>query len=66
MEAPFTLEEQKISNSIVAAHNEFIKLEPTHPSDIVDWVNAIHTLQRILGGRILRRDYPETFSTFKK
>ena len=65
MKTPFTLEEQKISNSIVAAHNEFVKLEATHPNDITDWVNAIHTLQGILGKRVLRRDYPETFSTIK-
>jgi len=51
---------------IVKAHNLFIELEQTHPNDIPEWVDGIHKAQGILSMRILRRDYPESFSTIKK
>lgn len=57
--------EKKIMESIVKAHNDYVKLPSTHPSDITDWTNAIHTLQDILTRRILRRDYPKDFITVK-
>lgn len=57
--------ETEIMDLIVEAHNKFMMLEQTHPSDVPDWVNAIHTLQGIIGQRILRRDYPDIFTTIK-
>lgn len=62
---PFTKEEQEVMDLLVEAHNKYTELEQTHPSDLPDWVNALHTLQRLLGQRILRRDYPEDFPTHK-
>lgn len=62
---PFTKEESKIMDLLVKAHNEFVKLESSHPSEITDWVNGIHTLQRLLGHRILRREYPSFYNTNK-
>lgn len=58
-----TKEEAEIMDLITKAHSKYIDLIQTHPSDMPDWVNGIHSLQNVLGGRILRRDYPETFST---
>jgi len=58
---PFTKEEKEVMNLLVKAHNKFVKIERTHPSEINDWVNAFHTLQSILMNRVVRRDYPETF-----
>ena len=58
-------ETEKIMESIVKAHNDYVK-PSTHPSDITDWTNAIHTLQDILTRRILRRDYPKDFITVKQ
>ncbi|BBQ07944.1 hypothetical protein [Elizabethkingia anophelis] len=57
--------EKKIMESIVKAHNDYVKLQSTHPSDINDWTNAIHKLQDILTRRVLRRDYPNDFITVK-
>jgi hypothetical protein len=54
-----------VSDLIVKAHNLFTDLEQTHPNDLPDWVNAIHQLQNIIGMRVLRRDYPETYKTIK-
>jgi len=58
---PLTLEERKIMNLLVDAHNLFIKIEATHPNDINEWVEGIHKCQHVLQKRILRRDYPDTF-----
>ena len=63
---PFTKEEQVVMAAIVTAYNTFVQLEQTHPSDIKDFTDAVHTIQRILSVRINRRDYPEIFQTIKK
>jgi hypothetical protein len=61
MRKPFTKEEQEVLDFIVDAHNNFIKLENTHPLETAEWVDAIHRLQHLLMARVLRRDYPDTF-----
>lgn len=62
---PFTPEEKEIMSLIVEAHNKFLELERTHPMEMTEWVDSIHRLQDLLGARVLRRDYPETFPTYK-
>lgn len=52
-------EELKISEHIVAAWNGFIKLKQTHPNDSMEFHQGIHILQKTLGMRVLRRDYPD-------
>ena len=59
-------QELEISEHIVEAWNMFTKLEQTHPSDIEDFQKAIHSLQYILGQRVLRRLYPDFWLTHKK
>lgn len=61
-----TKEEKEILDGIVDVHNKYVKLESTHPSDMPDWVNAIHILQNLIGARILRREHPNIFATYKK
>lgn len=63
---PFTSDEKEIMDHIVSAHNKFCGLERTHSMEIQEWVDAIHRLQDLLGARVLRRDYPETFPTHSK
>jgi len=53
-----TEQEGKVMDALVTAWNEFTKLKVQHPSDVPDFVNAIHVCQQILGMRILQRDYP--------
>jgi len=48
---------------LVEAHNNFIELDKTHPMEITEWVSNLHKLQDLLGARVLRRDYPETFTS---
>ena len=61
----FTKKEQEIMDKIIEIHNMYIELEKTHPSDLPEWVNSIHDLQKIMGMRILRREYPNTFPSYK-
>lgn len=63
MKIPFNKQEQKVMNLIVKAHNEFLKLETTHPSEMPDWIQHLHGLQVVLSERVLRREYPDTFIT---
>ena len=58
-------DEREIMNLLVEAHNKFTEMESTHPNKISEWVDSIHRLQDLLGMRILRRDYPRDFPTFK-
>lgn len=62
---PYLKEEKEIMDSLISAYNNFIKLEQTHPSHIQDFVNGIHLCQSQIMNRVLQRDYPETFPTYK-
>ena len=59
-------EEYEVMTLLMQAHDKFAQLERTHPNEIKDWVDAIHTQQAILGMRVLRRDYPDYWATHKK
>lgn len=63
--APFSTNEELTMKHLVSAYEEFSNLEQTNPNDIKDFVFHINALQRILGQRVLRRDYPNTFPTHK-
>jgi len=66
MKKPFTKEEEEVVESIVKAHNLFIKLERTHSMEMQEWVSSIHNLQHLLSARVLRRDYPDVFKSIDK
>jgi len=63
---PFTINENWVMKHLVSSYEEFSKLKQTHPDDLKDFVFHIHALQRILGQRVLRREYPETFPTHEQ
>lgn len=60
-----TKEEYLIMDKLIEAHNEYMKLEEQHPMDKPEWVDGLHQLQKLLGMRILRREYPHTFPIHK-
>ena len=62
MKKPFIDEEQKVMDLLVEAHKNFLSLERTHPMELNEWIFSFHKLQDLLCSRVLRRDYPETFS----
>ena len=63
LDKPFSEQEELTMKHLVSAYEEFLNLEQRQPSDTTDFVFHIHALQRILGQRVLRRDYPNTFPT---
>lgn len=60
---PFTKQEKEVMNLLVQAHNKFTALVETHPSETSEWLISFHRLQVIIGERVLRRDYPDTFTS---
>jgi hypothetical protein len=62
----FIEKEKEIMDKIVEIHNFYIELEQQHPSDLSEWVESIHNLQKLMGMRILRREFPETFPTYNQ
>lgn len=56
-----TEQEGKVMDALIAAWNEFLRLDITHPSDMPDFTNGIHQCQQILGMRVLQRNYPEGY-----
>lgn len=58
-------EENEILDLTVEVWNKFAGLEVQHPSDLDDFYRAIHDIQRIVAMRVLRREYPEVFPTYK-
>lgn len=59
---PFNEQEEEIMNLLIEAHNKFVEMERSHPSEMTDWIHHIHALQRLLGQRVLRRNYPDYFN----
>lgn len=57
----YTVDEKIISELLVEAHNKYAILPTQHPSDINEWVYALHSLQKLLAMRLVRRDYPNDF-----
>lgn len=66
MKEPYTKEEKEVADLLIEAHNKFIKLKRTHPSEMDEWIVNFHRLQKVVGFRILRRDYPDTFYSIKE
>lgn len=55
-----TTEEQKVMDALVLASNEWHKLpEAIAQDEMRDFIQAIHTAQMVLAGRIVRRAYPD-------
>ena len=61
-----TDQESLVMDSISQGYNEWLKLEMTHPCEMQDFVNAIHNIQSILAMRVIRKNYPEYWLTYKK
>lgn len=60
-----TDQEGKVMDSLVNAWNQFIKLGSQHPSEVNDFADGIHKCQHQLCMRILRRDYPKGYPSYK-
>jgi hypothetical protein len=66
MKNPYKDTEEKLMQHLVAAINLFSKLDITHPSSEKDFVDGIHKCQNVIFHRIVQRDYPGEFPTYRK
>jgi len=58
--------EKEVLNYLTKAWNCFIKLEEQHPSEKIEFAEAIHKCQGLLALRFARKKLPNIFSTYKK
>ncbi len=63
---PLTEKEIELTETLGSVWNEFLKLEPKHPLDNHEFVDAIHKAQHLIMIRAARRDHPDIFYTEKK
>lgn len=61
-----TEQEIAILNRLGDLHNDYLSLPPMHQHDLPEWVNHIHSLQRIIATNQVRRDNPELFHIYKQ
>lgn len=61
-----TSEEGQVMDNLAEAWNMFLKLDQTHPSEQSDFSDGIRKCQQVLMNRILRRDYPKGYPTYRK
>lgn len=60
-EVPFEKGEKVIMDKIVEIHNLFVELDRKHPSELQEWITAIHQLQGIIEHRVFQRLFPNYF-----
>ena len=63
---PYRATEEKIMNCLAEAFNLFKELEETHPSHNQDFQDGVHRCQDVVIHRIVQRDYPTEFPTYKE
>lgn len=61
MKAPYTPEEEKISDLLVEIVNTFHGMDQTHPCHYNDFVNGIHKCQDVIIHRLAQRQWPESY-----
>jgi len=57
--------EQNAMDKLLECYGLYLQLKPQHPSEINDFVYAVHLIQGLLCKRIVRRLYPEGWPTCK-
>lgn len=66
MVCPYTPEEKELMEHLAEATRIFNKLNKTHPCHNKDFTDGIHKCQDVIIHRIVQRDYPSTFPTYKE
>jgi len=65
MKNPYLKTENKISDHLINAVKYFRQLESMHPSHEKDFIDGIHKCQNVIIHRIVQREHPKEFPTFK-
>lgn len=58
--------ESEVLKLITNAWNKYCELEKMHPSDIMEFHQAIHQLQQLMAIRVSRREYPDFWISYKE
>lgn len=66
MRNPYEGKEKDIMKHLADAWCLMIELEQTHPMHKAEFCNGIHECQRVVMSRVLQRDYPDEFLTYKE
>lgn len=64
-EGGFSKDEAECMFYLFKTFHTYRKLPVQHPCEQSDFADAIHILQHLLGVRVLRKDYPEFWSTIE-
>lgn len=54
-------DEKKVTDYLVKAYNEFVKLNSQHPDELRDFTDGIHKCQYLIGMRVARKAEPKIF-----
>lgn len=57
--------EQQCMDGVINSYHSFLKMDIQHPTEMREFVDAVHTIQDILALRVVRRLYPEGWKTYK-
>jgi len=60
-----TDEERIVSDKLMECYKSFLELDFQHPEDNREFAYAIHLIQGLLSLRVVRRCYPDGWSTYK-
>lgn len=55
--------EQECMDGLMASYSAWLQLERQHPDELRDFVDAVHKIQDLLALRVVRRCFPEGWTT---
>lgn len=58
-------DETRLLYDIIDLWNKFISLPRQHPDELLEFKAHLHAIQSLIGMRILRKEHPEIFPTYK-
>ena len=65
LETGLTLQEQEVMDKLIECHRAFIGLERQHPDEMRDFIDGMHRIQDLLAVRVVRRLYPDGWTTYR-
>jgi len=60
-----TKKEQEVMDLLLKCYEKYLELKLQHPSELDDFVYAVHLIQGLISKRIVRRLYPKGWPSYK-
>ena len=57
--------EKKCMDGLIIAVEAWLKMERQHPDEMKDFIDLLHGMQNLLAVRIVRRNFPKGWLTYK-